>query len=235
MNIENDSYIERCILSLPPGKQEAARKAFSEFGDGDGSTFSRLLVVLEATSSFAKTIPQELSEVSQQVLKEWDERRAETERVDASRAKAQEESLRSVIEQQLPALGKALSVDRLAQAIERQNATLGRVERSMARLRTLRISGVLGLLGISAVLSATAVIVIFRQDYLDGQSCRTFLDRLAVAGVELSVIRKGSDCSVLVVKGPRFLKGTEWRRDAAGLKTGAEFVFEEGAIDERSR
>jgi hypothetical protein len=161
-------------------------------------------------------------------LADLDKRREQAEKSESDRAKQQEERLRGVLAQQVPALGKAMAVDKLVLTVDRQNATLSRIERAIERFRHLRVGGMLFLMFISAALAAGGVIASFWQDYHDGQNDRHFFTRLSRAGVELSIRRTADGSSVFVVQSSRLQRGTAWLKDDRGYIAGANFAIDEG-------
>lgn len=224
---DDQSYIEKCIQALPPEKQSAARKAFEELGDGDLGALSRVLIVLEATTALAKEVPRDLAEVSRRLLDELDARRKQAEQTAAEREKQREERLRALLIQQVPALGRALAVDRVAVQVEQQKAATLRLERSVSRLRHLRVGGVLALMLFSVILVGAGGAAIFWKDIQSWRHYTQFLGRLDRAGVSLRLIRQDQGGTVFEIKGPVY-QGTGWIKDANGNMGGVDLVIQEG-------
>lgn len=222
----NASYIEKCVLALPPDKQAAARAAFKEISEGgDDSVFSKILVTLEATSAYAAGIPQALAENGERFLKELDNRTKEiVTRLEASEAE-RDEHLRDLLRQQLPALVKPLAIEKLIEYSARQTAELGRIERSVARLRHARVGGMVFLMLIGALLGAAGLCSIIWPPYQDGQRAAQKLATLEAAGISWDHRRTKQGELVLIEGPPIDSKSVAWRRSAAGQIVGANILY----------
>lgn len=222
-----DSYLEQCIRALPHEKQSAARKAFEELGDGDLGALSRVLIALEATTALAKEVPRDLAEVSRRLLDELDARRKQAEQTAVELEKQREERLRALLIQQVPALGRALAVDRIAVQVEQQKAATLRLERSVSRFRHLRVGGVLALMLCSVILVGAGGAAFWWKDIQSWRHNAQFLSRLDRAGVSLRLMRQDQGGTVFEIKGPVY-QGTGWIKDANGNLAGADLVIQEG-------
>ena len=224
--MDQTSYLEQCIQALPLEKQAAARKAFEDFWEGDDSTFSRLLVVLEATNSFAKGIPKELAEIANRLLAELDQRKESGAHDDAERQKKMEERFRALLVQQVPVLGRALAVDKLATQLEQQKAATIRLGRSIDRLRHLRVGGVLALMALSVLLVGGLGAAAYWNELRTWRSNACFLQRLGRAGIELKLLAQQDGRTVLRVEGPVY-RGTAWRLDEHEKIKGVDLAIRE--------
>jgi len=225
-NHDNPSYIEKCIQALPPEKQEPARQAFHELGEGDGSAISKLLVVMEANAAFASTIPSELNLVSEKLVRELTEfqSRATEDRAAAEARLAKK--LSDLIQQQVPALGKTLAMDRLVGEAEQQNHSLVRLERSVGRLRHLRVGGVLALMLLSVLLVGGLLSAVMWNRIQVWRSNERFLSRLEQSGIELRLLAQENNSTLFRIEGPVY-KGTSWRLDENGKIKGVDLAIQE--------
>lgn len=224
----SESYLEKCIRSLPQEKQAAAREAFKAISEtGDDSFLSKLLVTLEATSAYAATVPKDLVTSGEKLLREFDARAAQLAKQNAEADAQREKRIGEIISKQVPQLGKALALDRVAAGLDAQTAELGRIGRTLARLRHLRVGGLLFLMALSCSLGAGAVVGLFWQPYHRAERAEVFVSRLNAAGVFVSVkdIESGTH---IAVEGQPVLRGTVWRKNAEGYTTGADFYFPKG-------
>lgn len=222
----SESYLDKCIRALPLEKQADARKVFEELGEGDLGTFSRVLVALEATTAFAKEVPRELADVSRRLLADLDARREQADRASAEHEKQREERLRTLLIQQVPALGRALAVDRLTVQVEQQKAATLRLERSVSRLRHLRVGGVLALMLFSVILVGAGGAAFFWKDIQTWRYNAQFLSRLDRAGVSLKLMRQEGGGTVFQIKGPVY-RGTDWIKNENGNLNGVDLVIQE--------
>ena len=223
-----ESYFEKCIQKLPPEKQAAAREAYKAISEnGDDSLISKLLVVLEATAVYAETIPRGMVVFGDKFLGELDGRLKTAAQAQADAEKRSEERLGRLMAEQVPALGKALSLDKVADRLTVQTAELGRMGRSLVRLRHARVGGMLFLMLIGCGLGAGAVVGGFWTRYDSAQQALRFVQKLSAAGIDAEISR--TDTGVLLrIDGPNVLHGTAWRKDANGYISGADFVFSKG-------
>jgi hypothetical protein len=225
----SESYLEKCIRSLPPEKQAAAREAFKAISEtGDDSFLSKLLVTLEATSAYAATIPQDLVSSGEKLLRELDARAIQLAKQNAEDDAQREKRICEIITSQVPQLGKALALDQVAAGLEAQTAELGRIGRTLTRLRHLRVSGLLLLMGLAGFLGAGAVVGLYWSSYHAAERAQNFVSRLNAAGVYLSVKDTESGPHV-IVEGAPVLRGTVWRKNSENFTTGADFYFPKGA------
>jgi len=138
----DESYLEQLIQKLPAAEQTAARAAFKAISEtGDDGPLSKLFVVLRANNEYAATIPKELVVAGEKLLRELDARAAQLAKQNAEADAQREKRSREIIAQQVPQLGKALALDRVATGLNAQTAELGRIESTLSRLRHLRVGG----------------------------------------------------------------------------------------------
>ena len=221
----SESYLEKCIRALPPEKQPAAREAFKAIAEnGDDSLLSKLIVVLEATAAYAATIPQNLTESGSRFLGELDSRLTKQTQSQAELEAGREERLGKLLTAQVPQIGKAISMDKVIAGLQAQTAELGRIERSLVRLRHARVGGLILLMLLGFILGAGSVVGLSWRSYQDGRQADAFVTRLTEAGIAAKIHRTDSG-DLLTISGPQALRGTAWRKDAQGYIIGADFVF----------
>jgi Flp pilus assembly pilin Flp len=222
---DSESYLEKCIAALPPEKHEAARRAFREIAEtGDDSYLSKLLVILEANNAYAVSIPLQLTAFGDQFMQGLCALVETQAREEALRESKRGESLKKVIEAQMPELGKSLSLGKVATAIEGQTVALTQLKREVARMRHARISGLIALMALGMLVGVGATIGLFWQKYADARQDQAFIDRIYETGVRLKIARIEGH-PVLSVDGPTMLKGTTMRANVDGFVTGATFVL----------
>ena len=223
-----ESYFEKCIQALPPEKQTAAREAHRAISEtGDDSLISKLLVVLESTAVYAETIPRGMVVFGDKFLGELDGRLKQTAHLQIESETRTEERLGRLIAEQVPALGKALAMDKVAQQVTTQAAEIGRMSRSLSRLRHMRVGGMLVLMLLGGGIGAGAVVGIFQARYQLAQKSQRFLEKLSAAGIDAEVSQTENGI-LLRVSVPSALKGTAWRKDRDGYICGADFVVAKG-------
>ena len=223
-----DSYLEKCIQSLPAAEQPAARAAFKAIVEaGDDNLLSKLLVALKATGAYAATIPAETERVGETLLRHLAERDARVREEAAAAEDQRDERLRQLIAAEIPQLGKALALDKVVVGLAAQAAELGRIQRQLVRLRQARFGGLLFILLLGVALGAGGVIGGFWHQYRVGQQAGRFVDRLNAAGIYAKV-QFTDDGVHFVVEGAPVLRGTTWRKNEQGYITGADFIFPEG-------
>jgi hypothetical protein len=207
------SYLEKCIASLPPEKQAAAREAFRAISEnGEDNLISKLLVILEATSAYAATIPQAFADNGEHFLKELDARLLKSSQERSGQESAEDERLRKLLASALPA------------ALQGHAAELGHIRRGMIRMRRARVGGLLFLMLIGFLLGASAVVSLGWRSYREGQEAQRFEEMLSDAGITAN-IQETDAGQVLTIEGPEILDGTAWRKDAKGYIIGADMVF----------
>lgn len=224
----DESYLEKCIQSLPPAEQPAARAAFKALAEtGDDSLLSKLLVTLKATGAYAATIPAETERVGEALLRRLAERDAHLAEETAANEAQREERLRQLITAQVPQLGKALSLDRVVAGLTAQTAELGQIQRQLVRLRQARLGGLVFVLLLGVGLGAAGVAGGFWHQYQTGQQAGRFVERLNSAGIYAKV-QSTDDGVRFIVEGAPVLRGTTWRKNEQGYITGADFLFPSG-------
>ncbi|MBI2512507.1 MAG: hypothetical protein HYV96_11040 [Opitutae bacterium] len=221
----SDSYLEKCIQALPPEKRPAAREALHSISEnGNDSIFAKVLVAFEATSAYADTIPQAIVVSGEKLLREFDTRLERLAAQTSAKSDQRDEMLREFLRQQIPALGKALALDKVEAGLIAQTAELGRFERSLARLRQARVGGLALLMALGFLLGCGAVTGIFWSSYREAQQAQEFVDQLNATGIGAS-IKRTDQGELLSITGPHVLRGTAWRKDAQGYIVGADFLF----------
>ena len=223
---DNHSFIEKCIQALPPEKQASARQAFVELGDGDGSAISKLLVVLEANAAFASTIPSDMSRIAEKFVQDLTEIQAQASKDRAETETRLATKLSDIIQRQVPALGKSLAVDRLAAATNQQKHSLNRLERSINRLRHLRVGGVLALMLLSIVMTDGIIAAVMWNRIQIARGNERFFNRLNRSGIELRLIHQGDGSTLLRIEGPVY-RGTAWRLDEHDKIKGVDLAIRE--------
>jgi hypothetical protein len=224
----SESYLEKCIRSLPEQKQVAAREAVKAIAEnGDDTVLSKLLVVFEATTAYAESIPRELVQFGEAFLRELDLRAAKASERQTEAEAQREERLRQLIVAQIPQLGKTLALNQVVAGLQAQTAELGRLARSVERLRHARVGGLVLLMLLGAGLGAGAVVGIFWHPYNAAQQSQRFVDRLNAAGLYAN-IKRTEEGVRFTVEGPVVLHGTTWRKNANGYTVGADFIFPNG-------
>lgn len=221
------SYVELCLQALPVEKQAAARLAFRDLIEGapDDSMLSRLLVVLEATAAYGKTIPADITTAAERVLPAIDARLEKLAQMSGDEDERRLKQLRDLLEKHLPAMLPALPVERNAKAIESLRVSVERLERSVRRLRHVRIGAVAALMLIAAAAGAGGMFACFRDDYILGQRYRHYYERLSDHGVTTRIATADGGGLILRIEGKGVLKGTDWRRDEQGNVIGVELIY----------
>ena len=222
---DSESYLEKCIAALPPEKREAARLAFKEISEtGDDSYISKLLAVLESNNAYAETIPEKLTDFGEKFIQDLRALVETQAREESLRESKRGESLKKMIEAQVPELGKSLSLGKVVTAIEGQTVALNQLTRDVSKMRHLRVSGLLLLMGLGVFAGAGAVVGNFCQRYTNARQDQAFIDHIYATGVTFKIERIQGH-PVLTVDGPKMLRGTDWRTNADGVTTGAVFVL----------
>lgn len=219
------SYIELCMRALPPEKQTAARAAFHDLLEGspDDSMLSRLLIVLEATAAYGRTIPAEITSAVQHGVSALDSRLAKLGTVSGASGREGVEFQRELSEQ-LRHVFEPLGEQRLM--IESVRHAVEAVNRDVQRLRHARVTAVLLLMIASAVVGAVGVAAYFKPRYVAARSVQASMDYLARRGIQIELADAGNNAVAFTVTGPATAaKGTDWMRDPKGHVTGAQIVF----------
>ena len=221
------SYIELCIQALPAEKQAAARLAFRDLIEGapDDSMLSRLLIVLEATAAYGRTIPVEITTAVEKVLPALDARLAKIARADSDEDERRLKQLRELLEKQLPAMMPKVPVERTAHAIDALRVSVERLERSVRRLRHVRLGAVAALMLLAAVAGAGGIVAYFREDYNLGQRDRKYCEYLDDHNISTKIEAADGGGIIFRVEGKGVLKGTDWLHNEQGYTVGAKFLY----------
>lgn len=222
---QEKSYLEQCIDALPAHKQEAARRAWKSFGEGDDSTFSRMLVLLEATNAMAERIPFQLSEVSRKMQADLDGKCHALQAASKQTISEHADACREIISSQLPIMAKSLAIAEHKDELRRQGATLARLERSIERMRHLRINGLLALLAFGCLATAATIIGCLWTDYHQGKDDSRFLDAMNKAGVDCVIERRAADSSTVKIVLSRLPASSRWIKDENGNTVGLRLVI----------
>jgi len=211
------SYVELCLRALPLEKQAAARQAFHDLVDGapDDTMLSRLLIVLEATAAYGRTIPAEIAAAMRQGIAGLDSRLAQLNGAQGVQSHD--------MDAQMARLFEPLAEQR--QLLESVRFAVEQVERDVQRLRYARLTVVLLLMAASAIAGGIGVVSYFKPRYQAAQSVSEAMDYLAERGVHIQLAEDGQKAVVFTVQGPATRTGTDWMRDAKGRITGAQIVF----------
>ncbi len=220
------SYVELCLRALPPEKQAAARQAFHDLVDGapGDSVLSRLLIVLEATAAYGRTIPAEISASMQAGVAALDARLAKIGTATGTKD-ADVAEFRAALNDQFSTFAASLPLEQNRESLDAVTLAVERVERGVRRLRHARVTAVLLLMTAAAVAGAGAVVGYFGKEYRTAQHIREPIEYLAQRGVELGLVDGGNNAVILKIAGPATAKGTDWTRDPKGRITGAQIVF----------
>lgn len=219
------SYIELCLQALPPEKQAAARAAIHDLLEGspDDSMLSRLLIVLEATAAYGRTIPAEITAAVQAGVSALDARLAKLGTVSGPGGVEVAEFQRELREQLGHVFGP-LGEQRLM--IESVRHAVEAVNRDVQRLRHARVTAVLLLMIASAITGVAGFAAYFKPHYVAARSVQTSMDYLARRGIQIELGDAGNNAVAFTVTGPATAaKGTDWTRDPKGRVTGAQIVF----------
>ncbi len=221
-----ESYLEQCIAALPPEKREAARRAFADISEiGDDSYLSKLLAVFEANNAYAKRIPKELTEAGGKLVREMTELASKAV-LDQDQAEARRDAcLRKFFAEQISALGQSLGIEKIAAEIKRQGAVLNRLERPLAEEKEESGAVTSFLMALAFVAGAALTGWALWDACQDGRQAKSFVDRLADAGIRMQIEKIGTG-NRLVVAGP-VLKGGAWRKGDDGMLNGVEIDFSE--------
>ena len=156
---------------MPETKQAAAREAFRDILDGreDDGTLTRLLLVFEATSAYGEKIPHEMTMVMEKYLHALDCRMAQFTENAEDMDIIHIEQFTKALQEQLPAIAKAISPEIIAEEIGSMRVSIDRLERSSRRQRNLRLTVVAICMMLSGMACAGGVIAWFKNDYDTGQ------------------------------------------------------------------
>lgn len=221
-----DSYIELCLQSLPPEKQAAARQAFAELVEGapGDSLLSRLMIVFEATAAYGRTIPGEITAAVEKVLPALDARLAALAQAASEGDARRLIELRDFLASQLPAMAEALRAGQHAEAVEGLRMAVERTERSVRRMRHLRLAVVVAFMVLAMLAGAGGVVLYFREDYEWGQRSLRHLQRLSGHGVHIGAETDANGALVVRIEGPPSMRA-DWLRDLQKKTTGAELIY----------
>lgn len=218
------SYLELCLRALPAEKQATARQAFHDLLEGapDDSMLSRLLIVLEATAAYGRTIPAEITAAVQSGIAALDGRLAKLGNA-AGASSGDVALLKSALTDHLSLLSEPLGQQR--QLIESVRFAVEQVDRDVQRLRHARITAVLLLMGLAAIAGAFSVVAYFKPRYDAARGVSEAIEYLAQRGVEIGLADGGNNAVVVTISGPVTTKGTDWKADKKGRITGAQIVY----------
>jgi hypothetical protein len=220
------SYIERCIESLPANKQAAARQAFADLLEGreDDGVLTRLLLVFEATSAYASTIPSDLSLVGDRQLRQLDERFAQMANMATAADETRLAQLRGLLQAQLPAMAKELSADKLAGKVEALRVSIDHLERTSRRQRRVRLAVILAFMAVAFAAGSGAVLGWYYTDYVAGQAAQRKFAVLRSYGVDLQLTDAGGQMLKVSLNshGPVYDRG--WFVDDSKRCYGAELI-----------
>jgi len=219
------SYLDQCIDALPVNKQEAARRAWKSFGDGDDSTFSKMLVLLEATNAMAERVPRQLSEISRKLQADLDGKCHALQAAAKQSTSEHADACREIITSQLPILAKSLGMEAHRDELRRQGAILERLERGVERMRHLRVHGLIALLAFGCLATATTIVGSFWTDYHHGKADSHFLKAINMAGVNCVIERRTAESSTLRIVLDRVPASSRWIKDENGSTVGLRLVI----------
>lgn len=222
----DESYIEQCIRALPPERQGPAWQAHKEISeDGTGTFLCKLLVLLDASGAYAKTIPMEVKRILDNSIPKLEAILSSDAIQRSSDDEQSEKRLRQIIADQMPLLAKGLSVTRLAEGLEAQNTILGRLEHAVSAMRHLRVGGLLLLMGLAALIGAGGMGLYFYKPYKEGQQDIAWFDYLSSHGIGINA-HETKDTVIFTVDGRgALLQGTDYRKDKQGQATGVNLVY----------
>jgi hypothetical protein len=223
-----ESYLDKCVAALSADKREAARAAFAEISDtGADCYLSKLLAVLEANNTYARTIPRELAAVHEQCLLDLtrDTSRIRQELCEAESSR--DAALRTVLHQEVRELDKTLPLTRAIEELRTNSWNLEQLKESVAS-QSVQLT-VLGAVLVVALLVAGVSFFMSRGSGAISESeeiraTKSFLERISAAQIRL-VIRKTAKGEVLTVQGPNAKPEVGWCRDASGNIAGVEIVY----------
>jgi hypothetical protein len=214
---DSDSYLEQCIAALPPEKREAARRAFAEISEtGDDSYLSKLLTVLEANNAYARTIPKNLADVSGKLFRDMTEMTDKLAHQQSQDEGRREASFKKLVAEQFAELAKTLALDKVAVGIEKQRVILEQLKRPASEPEADGWTGVLCLMGLAFIAGAAFSVWLLREPYNEARQAKSFLDRVADAGIELQ-LEPTKTANKVIVAGP-------------GLKTATYFTGADGSV-----
>ena len=218
------SYIELCLRALPLDKQTAAREAFHDLLEGspDDSMLSRLLIVLEATAAYGRTIPAEIATAVQRGVAALDARLAKLGTVNGSSGN-DVALFRHELKEQFSCVTEPLREQR--QLIESVRFVVEQGNRDVRRLRHARVTAVLLLMGLAAIGGAAGLAAYFKPRYEAARSVNESMEYLARHGIQIELADAGNNAVAFTVTGPVTAKGTDWTRDTKGRITGAQIIF----------
>jgi hypothetical protein len=127
-----ESYLDKCLAALPAEKREAARAAFAEISDtGADCYLSKLLAVLEANNTYARTIPRELAAVHEQFLLDLTRDTARIRQELHEAESSRDAVLRKLLHQEVRDLNKTLPLTTAIEQLQRNSRNLGELKESV--------------------------------------------------------------------------------------------------------
>ncbi len=228
MNTTGESYLEKCIVALPPEKRVAARAAFAEIAEnGDDSYLSKLLAVLEANNAYAKAIPRDLAAVHQRFLEELEIAAAAIRRKQLEADVTRDAALQKLLHDEVRVLNKTLPLTQAIEVVQEQNRTLNQLKPAIIegshKLRAYTAGLFVGLL-IGGLVGGYVIGLRAEMKVREARHAKAFMDYVAVTGITLTVVPSGKG-EMLRIQGSAPVSDARWQRDEKGKITGAEIDF----------
>jgi hypothetical protein len=222
---ENLSYLQSHINHLPPEKQSAARRLTAEaLEGGDDSPLSKMLFACEINTIVAADVQRKATESGNQFLQQMDQKLANAVQENAQFELRLGKQLQQVISDQVPALGKVMALDKLVTTVERLNVHLRQIDQGVSKLRHARVSGLLLLMTLGAVIGSSIVIGLFYKNYQQAMPNHDLISTLKAEGIYLRANGKEDGIHVTIFGVESYLEA-KVRKDESGNKIGVDLVF----------
>lgn len=231
--MNSNDYINKCIASLPKEKQELARQAFERLGEGadSGDLISSLLIIFEATAVYAETIPLQITAERQALHEVFESHRKQVIEDQEKLEQVLGAKMRQNIQNQFPILAQQLRLEDLKEEISAQSAVVGRINRSIERLREWRMARLIFLMALSLLGGVWTTHTYHEkqreQDTLTiaaAEQSLKFVNDLNAAGLRFQ-LHYFNNQTQLIITGPPIIQGTQLHKDAHGIANRVELIF----------
>lgn len=223
----SNPYFEKCVQRLSSEKQTIAREAYASITEnGDDSLICKFLFVLSVCTD---AVLEEIVTAGEKLNRDAAKNSSAVNLVQQEYQKRIEEVISRVIAQKMAVAAEIPELTKITQLLKNQEGELKHLGQGIARLRHLRVYGLLFLLSLSVAVGVAATVALFRKDYVNGQKAREFTAALSNAGIDVKItILEHS--TLLGVSGPRIGESTKWLKNEQGEVYGVNLVFSDRGI-----